>query len=129
MSRLRNSYLGQAWLILLLAAVFGALLAAIHLELSPRIEENIRAEIMREIPGLLLGGEAVAGASITIDGDQVSVEPASGESTVPDRCRAAIRGLPRCTGSQKGTRRGDCWAGWHGARITATPMSSSCWWA
>lgn len=81
MSRLRNSYLGQAWLILLLAAVFGALLAAIHLELSPRIEENIRAEIMREIPGLLLGGEAVAGASITIDGEQVSIESASGEST------------------------------------------------
>jgi electron transport complex protein RnfG len=80
-SRLRNSYLGQAWLILLLAGVFGALLAAIHLEVSPRIEENIRAEIMREIPGLLLGGEAVAGASLTIVGDQVGIESASGEST------------------------------------------------
>ncbi|NHZ73160.1 MAG: hypothetical protein GWP16_01665 [Nitrospirae bacterium] len=29
MSRLRNSYLGQAWLILLMAGVFGALLAAV----------------------------------------------------------------------------------------------------
>lgn len=82
MSRLRNSYLGQAWLILLMAGVFGALLAAVHLELSPRIEENIRAEIMREIPGLLLGSDAVEGASITIEDDLVTIEPASGEATV-----------------------------------------------
>ena len=82
MNWLRNSYLGQAWLILLMAGVFGALLAAVHLQLSPRIEENIRAEIMREIPGLLLGGDAVEGASITIAGDLVRIEPASGEPSV-----------------------------------------------
>jgi Na+-translocating ferredoxin:NAD+ oxidoreductase subunit G len=64
-NRLRDSYLGQAWLILLLGAVFGALLAAVHLQLSPRIEDNIRAEIMREIPGLLLGGGAREGAAVT----------------------------------------------------------------
>jgi electron transport complex protein RnfG len=79
---LRNSYLGQAWLILLLAGVFGALLAAVHLKLSPRIEDNIRAEIMREIPGLLLGAEDLEGASITIEGDLVTVEPAAGEPRV-----------------------------------------------
>lgn len=79
MGRLRNSFLGQAWLILVLAGVFGALLAAVHLRLSPRIEENIRAEIMSEIPGLLLGGEAVEGASITIEGELVTIEPTSGE--------------------------------------------------
>lgn len=82
MSRLRDSYLGQAWLILLLAGVFGALLAAVHLKLSPRIEDNIRAEIMREIPGLLLGAEVLEGASITIEGDLVTVEPAAGEPRV-----------------------------------------------
>lgn len=82
MSRLRNSYLGQAWLILLLAGVFGALLAAVHVKLSPQIEENIRAEIMREIPGLLLGAEVLEGASITIEGDLVTVEPAVGEPRV-----------------------------------------------
>jgi electron transport complex protein RnfG len=81
-SRLRDSYLGQAWLILLLAGVFGALLAAVHLKLSPRIEDNIRAEIMREIPGLLLGAEVLEGASITIEGDLVTVEPAAGEPRV-----------------------------------------------
>ena len=82
MSRLRDSYLGQAWLILLLAGVFGALLGAGHLKLSPRIEDNIRAEIMREIPGLLLGAEVLEGASITIEGDLVTVEPAAGEPRV-----------------------------------------------
>jgi len=81
-SRLRDSYLGQAWLVLLLAGVFGALLAAVHLKLSPRIEDNIRAEIMREIPGLLLGAEVLEGASITIEGDLVTVEPAAGEPRV-----------------------------------------------
>lgn len=82
MSRLRDSHLGQAWLVLLLAGVFGALLAAVHLKLSPRIEDNIRAEIMREIPGLLLGAEVLEGASITIEGDLVTVEPAAGEPRV-----------------------------------------------
>ena len=81
MSRLRNGFLGQAWLILVLAGGFGALLAAVHLQLSPRIDENIRAEIMSEIPGLLLGGEAVEDASISIDGEQVTIEPSSGESS------------------------------------------------
>jgi len=81
-SRLRDSSLGQGWLILLLAGVFGALLAAVHLKLSPRIEDNIRAEIMREIPGLLLGAEVLEGASITIEGDLVTVEPAAGEPRV-----------------------------------------------
>ena len=79
MGRLSNSFLGQAWLILVLAGVFGALLAAVHLSLSSRIEENIRAEIMSEIPGLLMGGEALAGAAIMIEGEKVTVEPATGE--------------------------------------------------
>ncbi len=82
MSRLRDSYLGQAWLILLLAGVFGALLAAVHLKLSPRIEKNIRAEIMREIPGLLLGADVVPDATITIAGQEVRIEPAMGEPRV-----------------------------------------------
>lgn len=77
---MRDSYLGQAWLILLLAGVFGALLAAVHLQLSPRIEENIRAEIMREIPGLLLGTDVVEGGSISIDGNELRIEPPVGES-------------------------------------------------
>ena len=80
MSPLRDSHLGQAWLILLMAGVFGALLALVHLQLAPRIEQNIRYEIMREIPGLLLGTDAVGDAAITIDGDQVKVQPPSGES-------------------------------------------------
>jgi len=81
-SRLRDSYLGQGWLILLLAGAFGALLAAVHLKLSPRIEDNIQAEITREIPGLLLGAEVLEGASIKIEGDLVTVEPAVGEPRV-----------------------------------------------
>ena len=82
MGRFRDSFLGQAWLILVLAGVFGALLAAVHLRLSPRIEENIRAEIMSEIPVLLLGEEALEGASIGIDGGSVTIEPTTGTPRV-----------------------------------------------
>lgn len=82
MSRLRDSFLGQAWLILLLAGVFGALLATVHSRLSPRIEDNIRAEIMSEIPALLLGSETLSGASIRIEGSSVTIEPSSGTPRV-----------------------------------------------
>ena len=51
--RLRDSYLVQAWLVLMLAIVFGACLAAVHVHLSGRIAENKLNESLERIPGLI----------------------------------------------------------------------------
>ncbi|MFW6065914.1 MAG: FMN-binding protein [Planctomycetota bacterium] len=50
-----NSVLKQAWLVLVLAVCFGSALAGVHVALSPRIEENRRAEVQDAIPILLQG--------------------------------------------------------------------------
>ncbi len=59
MGSLKNSNLGQAWLVLLLSIVFSVSLAAVHLNLNPVIEENKTKETMEKIPGLV---KAEAGA-------------------------------------------------------------------
>lgn len=54
MSGLKNSKLGQAWLILLLSLVFGGMLAAVQLTLTPQIEANKLAETRAKVPSLLV---------------------------------------------------------------------------
>ncbi len=46
-------YLKQAWLVLVLAVVFGALLASVQAKLGPKIDENKRNETFSQIPGLV----------------------------------------------------------------------------
>jgi len=62
-SWLRNNHLTQAWLVLMLAIVFGTCLAAVHVNLSDRIAENKLNESLEQIPGLIWdkgeGGTAV----------------------------------------------------------------------
>ena len=58
----RGGYLGQAWLVLLLALGFGGLLAAVQLGWGPRIEQNKKEEALRQIPELL------ADVSVEVDG-------------------------------------------------------------
>ncbi len=48
----------QAWLVLLLAAFFGAALAGIQLSLAPKIEANKLNETLDKVPELILGAEA-----------------------------------------------------------------------
>ncbi len=55
MKSIRNSNLAQAWLVLVLATVFGTALAGIQVKLSPVIEANKIRETMKEVPGLVLG--------------------------------------------------------------------------
>ena len=55
MTTLRNSNLFQAWLVLVLATVFGTALAGIQSKLGPIIEENKIKETMEKIPSLVLG--------------------------------------------------------------------------
>lgn len=70
--------LSEAWLVLVLAAVFGASLAAVHAGLGARIEANKRAETMRQVPALLgIGGPPDGGVQIIGDRLRVTTEPGS----------------------------------------------------
>jgi len=57
-------YLKQAWLVLALALIFGALLAGVQAKLGPKIDENKRNETFDQIPGLV--GADPAGVSVRI---------------------------------------------------------------
>ena len=60
---LHDNHLFQAWLVLMLAIVFGTCLAAVHVNLSDKIAENKLNESLERIPGLIWqdgqGGTAV----------------------------------------------------------------------
>jgi electron transport complex protein RnfG len=62
MASIKNSNLGQAWLVLLLSIVFGVSLAAVHMNLSPVIAENQLKETMENIPVLVSGPDSTANA-------------------------------------------------------------------
>ncbi len=55
---LKNSSLGQAWLVLLLALVFGAVLAAVQTNLSRIIAANKMNETLDNVPALVWGAGA-----------------------------------------------------------------------
>ncbi|WP_035238858.1 FMN-binding protein [Desulfobacter vibrioformis] len=57
---LKNSNLVQAWLVLLLATLFGTALAGIQAKLGPVIEANKVKETMAKIPVLVLGEDLSA---------------------------------------------------------------------
>lgn len=57
---LKNSNLAQAWLVLLLATLFGTALAGIQAKLGPVIEANKVKETMVKIPVLVLGEDLAA---------------------------------------------------------------------
>jgi len=60
MDRLRNNYIVQAWLVLILALCFGASLSGIQLTLAPRIEANKVNETLQKVPELVMGAKKAA---------------------------------------------------------------------
>jgi electron transport complex protein RnfG len=68
----------QAWLILLLAAGFGAALAGVEVSWGERIESNKQAEILRRIPALVLGAELTTDSEVEIRDGLIEVQPAAG---------------------------------------------------
>lgn len=77
---MKNNYIGQGWLILLLAIVFGGTLALVQMKLGPMIEQNKKADTMTQIPGLVPGaisgegqqlGDVLAYKALADDGKQV----------------------------------------------------------
>ena len=59
--RLKNSNFAQAWLILVLALIFGAALAAVQVNLSGIIAANKLNETLERVPELVFGAAAAAG--------------------------------------------------------------------
>lgn len=55
MERIRENYIVQGWLILMLCFFFGGSLSGIQVKLSPIIEENKVNETKQRVPELLLG--------------------------------------------------------------------------
>lgn len=66
---MKNSYIGQAWLVVLLSLGFGAALAAVQTTLQPRIERNKLEDTLGQIPALVPG--AVRGEPRTVGGQTV----------------------------------------------------------
>lgn len=58
-------YISQAWLVLLLAAVFGGALAGVYMGLKPRIEANKQIEILQRVPQLVIGYDKAAAGEIS----------------------------------------------------------------
>jgi electron transport complex protein RnfG len=59
MKSIFETNLGQAWLVLLLAIIFGSSLAGVQAALGPRIEENKLRETLEKVPVVILGQTAV----------------------------------------------------------------------
>ncbi|ACN15474.1 RnfG1 [Desulforapulum autotrophicum HRM2] len=71
--------LGQAWLVLLLALIFGSSLAGVQAALGPRIEDNKLKETLEKVPVVILGQTAAddlaaKGEPLTITPNTVSID-------------------------------------------------------
>ncbi len=108
---MKQNYIADAWLVILLSTVFGAALAQIHVAWQPKIEENRLNDSLAQIPQLVPGstrGERVevGGAPVyrAIDSAQATVGwvvPAGGQGfadriellVAVDRAAARVTGL------------------------------------
>ena len=66
-----KGYIRQAWLVLILAACFGAALAVVHIAWQGRIDENKRNETYDQIPLLVPGADKELTEKLSIDGREV----------------------------------------------------------
>jgi electron transport complex protein RnfG len=73
LDRIRNNYIVQAWLVLILALCFGASLAGIQLALGPLIEANKINETLEKVPEMVLGDEKAA--EVIKNNQELDIEP------------------------------------------------------
>ena len=72
--RFKNANLVQAWLILLLALLFGSALAAVQVQLSDKIAANKLNEALSQVPALIWG-ESEAGKSPPVAPGSIQITP------------------------------------------------------
>ncbi|MFZ5562899.1 MAG: FMN-binding protein [Thermodesulfobacteriota bacterium] len=70
---MKNNYIVQAWLVLLLSVFYGGALAGVQLTLSPKIEENKINETRQQIPALVLGADR-ANETVDMESQTLSLE-------------------------------------------------------
>ena len=63
----KTGYISQAWLVILLAFLFGGALAGVQRTLGPRIAENQRNETYDVIPTIVPGADKSRTVDITVD--------------------------------------------------------------
>ena len=68
---MRNNYIVQAWLVILLGLCFGGALAAVQATLSGRIEQNKLDETRDQIPALVSESRKEASTAVEINGARV----------------------------------------------------------
>lgn len=89
---LRESYLGQAWLVLILSLLFGGSLAGVHVGLRDRIEANLRAETLGRIPELILGSRVDERAEVKLGENTLQVRLSDGSSMELETVEQQIAG-------------------------------------
>lgn len=73
MKSIFETNLGQAWLVLLLAIIFGSSLAGVQAALGPMIEENKLKETLEKIPVVILG--QAAADQLTAKNEPLTITP------------------------------------------------------
>ncbi len=68
-TRSKGGYIGQAWLVILLALLYGGALAGVQNALSGKIETNKKAETYRVIPELVAGADPERTDEIVVRGE------------------------------------------------------------
>ena len=91
--RLKNSNIAQAWLILVLALIFGAALAAVQVNLSGVIAANKLSETLERVPELVWG----AAAAPKIVSRNASVDITPGTVTIKKDAKTVYYKLFRVT--------------------------------
>ncbi|MEE8451811.1 MAG: FMN-binding protein [Thermoguttaceae bacterium] len=64
----KGNYIGQAWLVILLALLYGGALAGVQTTLGPIIEENKRNETYDVIPRLVEGADKAKTVEVVVTG-------------------------------------------------------------
>ena len=64
----QSGYIGQAWLVILMALIYGGALAAVHTTLSGKIAENKKNETYSVIPALVPGADRAKTVELLIEG-------------------------------------------------------------
>ncbi len=68
---MRNNYIAQAWLVIVLGLVFGGALAGVQAALSDRIAQNKLEEALSQIPALVPGATKEASTEVEVGGARV----------------------------------------------------------
>jgi len=81
----KSNFFSQAWLVLLLAVCFGALLAAVQITLGPTIEANKVNETLLKVPEMVFGAaraQELAAGQQSVDVKPLAVEVDKAGKTV-----------------------------------------------